>query len=386
MYRNALILLVALATATMAAAQAELKSLPDDQVYKGAPLQASWDAMLPPPAPEAVLEDLYKWAGQVRFLGKDLGGAALEKELRERLRIKMAGDPLEMQVLVNLKGAADAERLRAVVDAAPTALGDIMTKHARLGQERVLAQLNDEVQQRRQTVRELEHLTAKLRDELRVRSGFADVTAEGIQRALSGMDQELRKLQLDLVGQNARQKALEAATAKVAKQAEARVESDPIAAELKKIVAVRIREVEQLTKLAEAGKVAASELAAAESAVAEATSKLLERRERSAHGGGADLLMRLNEELLMLSILTAETSARLDFVKAAVDKAKPSLELLGELERRRMESVRAESALADAEKRLTDARINIGVMPPSVKVRTNEGLFGGEGGGSGGAR
>lgn len=367
-------LMVFLIAAAAAAQEATPEGNPSS--YSLGPYEVMWDKSLPAPSQEMLTKEVLALAAKAQFDAQQKLGPEWEKEVDERMKVQVKDKPLEVTLVTNLQGAADPERLRGATNWAAQMLPSMLGSLARAASAQKLDRLEKEVHEQRNKVRELDTIIAQLRDELRQRSGFADVTPEGIQRALSEMDQQLRKLQLDMVGQSARQKALEAATAKAAKLAEERMNQDAVAAELEKIVAARLREVELLRKLAQNGRETPAAVNAAEAAVAEARARLLERREHSARGGGADLLMELNRELLMLTINAAETSARLDFAKDAVEKSRPMLSLLGELERRRIETGRAEAALADAEKSVAEFRRQAAAQEPNVSIRQKQGMFG----------
>jgi hypothetical protein len=88
-----------------------------------------------------------------------------------------------------------------------------------------------------------------------------------------------------------------------------------VAAELKKIVALRERELDLAKKRCDAGQMPTSEVGAIEIKVAEARAEWLKRREAAGSLAGRDLLAKLNEELSTLEVDNAETAARLDHIR-----------------------------------------------------------------------
>jgi len=141
-------------------------------------------------------------------------------------------------------------------------------------------------------------------------AGRTDLSRESIMAEAKALETEGQKLQMDQVGHTARQEALMKRIANIAAKAERRADEDPVAAELKKVVALRERELDLAKKRCDAGQMPTSEVGAIEIKVAEARAEWLKRREAAGSLAGRDLLAKLNEELTTLEVDNAETAAR----------------------------------------------------------------------------
>jgi hypothetical protein len=178
--------------------------------------------------------------------------------------------------------------------------------------------LSDAIRFARENLEESRQKLAMLRTAQRgfyEKAGRTDLSRESIMAAAKALETEEQKLQMDQVGHTARQEALMQRIADIAAKAERRADEDPVAAELKKIVALRERELDLAKKRCDAGQMPTSEVGAIEIKVAEARAEWLKRREAAGSLAGRDLLAKLNEELSTLEVDNAETAARLDHIR-----------------------------------------------------------------------
>jgi hypothetical protein len=184
-----------------------------------------------------------------------------------------------------------------------------------------LDQANADFAKRQAMVRDLE-------ERVRTITGRSDVTLSKVGATLPKLEEQRETLRLEVLGKQARQDALAASIEKLAKAAAERVETDPVAAELEKVVQARQQSYERTAQLHQTGNVSESELAQARAVVAEARAKMLERREAVKESSGGDLLGGLNRELATLSIDIAEGTAKLKAVEDLVSKYGEARQLL----------------------------------------------------------
>jgi hypothetical protein len=168
--------------------------------------------------------------------------------------------------------------------------------------------------------------------------------------------------------------------------AASRVDKDPIAAELEKIVKLREREAALKAELQQRGGTTEASLGAAQAAVAEAKARLFERREAAARAGGSDLLGELNKELVTLTISIAENEARQRYVEGRLDGLGRALERVDGFEQSISAAARARQQAEQAEYQAQEVRARVeqamADFPPSVQWGdlTIDGTDGPEGG------
>jgi hypothetical protein len=130
---------------------------------------------------------------------------------------------------------------------------------------------------------------------------------------------ERQRLELELAGMQARQKAVEEWIDKTSRQIEVQAKEDPVVAELEKAVAAQEQLVKMTRQRFESGVVPQTELAAAEAKLSDVKISLLDRRRGSAAASGStDPLAALTRELQTLSIDTVDRKARLAFVEKRI--------------------------------------------------------------------
>jgi chromosome segregation ATPase len=187
-----------------------------------------------------------------------------------------------------------------------------------------------------------------VRAEARKLAGRADASPKTIAAALSKLEEEQQKLELDEIGKNARREALEKQIADSSNAVEKKTAADPIAAELKKVVEARTKRAEETQQAAGSGLATPREAQDAIAAAAEARAKLLERQRDAATEAGGDGLASLNKELFTLSVDLRELNARLHYVREHLSNLSNATELADEADA-------AESELDDARAQLKSA-------------------------------
>jgi chromosome segregation ATPase len=222
-------------------------------------------------------------------------------------------------------------------------------------------------------VHEIERSVANVRQDIsqtehviRTETGRADASVEAIRGSVPKLDDERLALKLQLVGKQARQEALASAIARLSKAAAERAKDDPVAAELEKVVQGKEKTFVRLMKLRDSKDVSEAELASAESDVAEARARMLERRDTVSQANGGDLLGALNRELATVSIDVAEAEAKLAEAERLLNGYAKVQELLAKADDLRRQRERVEDALEGAKGRLAAARN--GIPEPVLRV------------------
>ena len=205
-------------------------------------------------------------------------------------------------------------------------------------------------------------------------AGRTDLSRESIMAEAKALETEGQKLQMDQIGHTARQKALTARIADIALKAERRAAEDPVAAELKKVVDLRERELDLAKKRCDAGQMPTSEVGAIEIKVAEARAEWLKRREAAGNLAGRDLLAKLNEELLTLEVDNAETAARYEHIEKQLAKNRKILPIADGYQDNIADALRlAEREVQNTLQQRSDAeRQARDFVPPTVVVVPSE--------------
>jgi hypothetical protein len=220
------------------------------------------------------------------------------------------------------------------------------------------------VMEARQRVDAGEHDAGELRAKVRDLAGRADISSNTITGALTKLEDERQKLELDTLGKTARRDALEREIADQSARAEKKAQDDPIAAELQKAVDVRDEKVKFTTAQMEKGLVSVSEQRDAMAAAAEARAKLLERKREAMAEAGGGVLDAMNKELLALSIDLKELNARLDFVKKQLPGLRGAMDQLDALRRAEGELQSARHELDESTHKLRESKRRMDVAEP----------------------
>src|SRR2546421_6282034 len=117
--------------------------------------------------------------------------------------------------------------------------------HEREAHLRPLMEARDEADRRLQDATQRAKLT---RAEIRKAAGRADITPNTITGALTNLEDEKQKLELDVMAKGARRDALEQQVARQSEQIQKRTDDDAIVKELAKVVEVREKEIDTIKK------------------------------------------------------------------------------------------------------------------------------------------
>lgn len=190
-------------------------------------------------------------------------------------------------------------------------------------------------------------------------SGIVDLSREHVAEMVQSTWERRRALETSLAGQKARRDAIAAQIARISAAAEQSAKGDDIVRELETVVEVRTRELARADEMFSKGVTSSGEQQAAREGLARARAEMLQQRRTAVEQCGGAILGKLNEELVMLTIQTAETEAQLAVVRGEAERLEKSSVLIvaDRYERDvRMRLPIAQSILADAQSRLIESR------------------------------
>jgi hypothetical protein len=323
----ALLLLVTTASA-MAQQQDAQKSEPSGTVVAQRSVRVYWDAGSQPPDIGTILDLLFSRdvAGK---LGEKVLGVPPDVVMQGQIGatvVKVEQNSFSFDFTVNLEpraGAGPTARERGMRPAAKE-LADALTAHLstlladyREQQARPQLQLAEiDAAEAKEELDKLHQQLARVQEELRQHSGRTDVSPEGVQAAMTKLEDERQRLELELAGMTARLEEVQYQHERAERSVKARAQDDPIAGELETAVATRKNVLDLTRKRFEAGADASQrDVADAEAAYIDAKVQLLERRAAAAaSSAGGSSLSALNDQLQALAIDTRDRQARLKYV------------------------------------------------------------------------
>ena len=188
--------------------------------------------------------------------------------------------------------------------------------------------------------------------QLRKRTDSVDVSPATVRELLSSLQTQRESLSLDLVAKQARSEALTDQIARFSEQLAKKVDDDPVAKELEKVVEYQQKAMEQTQQQQKVGVVTSAEADKAVAELALARAKLMERKSLAAATAGGDTLAAWNKELMNLAVDQAELNARLKAINERLNRLTDAGDMLD-----RTEQIRAQ--VADISKELTDAEARI---------------------------
>jgi chromosome segregation ATPase len=205
----------------------------------------------------------------------------------------------------------EAEKLfRAMVDL----LHQALVTQAEADIARVAAQVQNAKKEVTEASHELESLYA-MRQALQSQAKRAQLSPDLIQAETQAIESQKRQIELDLAGQQARRKAIEEQIAKVGERAQRPSEADQIR---RKVLEERLNlvteEYGQVEKLHEKEFITATELQKARIKIIEAQGELALHHAQMKEQKG-EMMEKLNDELVELSIDAAEAEARLNYLR-----------------------------------------------------------------------
>jgi len=281
--------------------------------------------------------------------------------------VKLTGNTAELDLFITLP-----EGQKGSKEFADTIVTGIRRGLADEARERAMIRLRHAMDARDDAKEKAGKLSAEmdaLREELRKITGRPYTTAEGVRLSVEKMGQEQQALELDLMAQSARRKAIDRAIALETDRLQQLVKKDPIADELAKVVRAREQELVRIRQLRDTAAASESDVIKAEATLAEAMARLLERREAAMTAAGGDVLTSWNRELLNLSVDEAEKQMRYKVLTERLDRMAEASKLLDHMEQLQAERSSVQKVL---EERVNDvARLEMQAMnvePPSLVV------------------
>ncbi|MBN1489465.1 MAG: hypothetical protein JXA69_06055 [Phycisphaerae bacterium] len=233
----------------------------------------------------------------------------------------------QLAVTVDLLEGAE-EFMAAVCDRLETALINAHNAEEEQARRRVEA-ADHEVELARTRLDELQ----KMRRAYSTEAGQQDLAREAVLDRDRALTQELQELEMRMAGERARREAIEKQIAESGARATQETEQDLMAKALEQKLKANREQLENLRKLAAAGRVPHQEVAEAETQAVMIQAELAERRSAAAREAGGERLNRLNAELAELSISSAECEARLRVAREKAERMKELLTKADEYER-----------------------------------------------------
>ena len=320
------LLVVATAASSSAQQQDAQKSEPSGTVVAQRSVRVYWDAGSQPPDIGTILDLLFSRDVAGKLGEKTLGvppDVVMQAQIGATV-VKVEQNSFSFDFTVDLAsrraGAAKELAMRPaakeLADALTAQLSNLLADY-REQQARPQLQLAEiDAAEAREELDKLRQQVARVQDELRQFSGRTDVSPEGVQAAMTKLEDERQRLELELAGMTARLEEVQAQHDKAKQLGQARSQDDPIAGELEAAVATRKNVLDLTRKRFEAGADASQkDVADAEAGYIDAKVQLLERRAAAAAiSAGGSSLSALNDQLQALAIDTRDRQARLKYV------------------------------------------------------------------------
>jgi chromosome segregation ATPase len=212
---------------------------------------------------------------------------------------------------------------------------------------------------------------AALRQKLRDATGRAEGDADRIRNELSQLEDRREELTLELESRAARMNALSANMSKITKKVEQDVQDDTVAAELQKVVEAREAQVERAKQMVEVGKMSRTEYEDAVARAAEARARLMDRRGEVAERAGRGTLNEWNQELMRLSVDSAELQARLDKLNQRLQSFQAVAPELDHLEALQQTLQEADQTMRETRAHLREMNRQLARMRPARSVVTD---------------
>jgi hypothetical protein len=141
----------------------------------------------------------------------------------------------------------------------------------------------------------------------------------------SSLFREKQNLEMELARMQGRMPAIDEQIMRIKKEIDEKVREDQVSEELERILALQVKYLEGVKKLADSGLVQGTEVADAEEKVARAKIELARRREQIGASAGTEQLAKFSNELATLAIDMAEKKAMLEVIKKQLDQTEQQL-------------------------------------------------------------
>jgi hypothetical protein len=204
--------------------------------------------------------------------------------------------------------------LRAICERLQQALNDLWEKE-RMSVRQQLSMSEEEQARAEKRLRDLQ----KHRHGL-LEAGQVELTPEALMDRIRQLDDERQRMDMDLLGQQARLKSLQQQIQATGERILRESTDDAVIKPLQGKIEQFREQLALVQQQYEKGLTSQSEVQKVRIALSEGEIQLAEARRRVAQAGGGEVLGRLNEELAMQSVAGAETEARLKYLHEQIEK------------------------------------------------------------------
>lgn len=236
------------------------------------------------------------------------------------LDIPMPG-PRESSILGQIEVLIDGAEprhneafLRAICERLQQALTGLWEKE-KTSIDRQLEMTRDELVRSEKRLRDLQNRRRDL-----VVAGQGDLVPEAVMDQLRRLDHERQRMEMDLLGQQARLKALQQQIQATGERVLDASRDDAMIKPLQEKLELLREQLKRVAEQNKAGVLPESEVQRVRIAMSEAEAQLAEARRKVAQAGGGEVLGKLNTELAMLSVNVAETEARLQYIREQMER------------------------------------------------------------------
>ena len=201
----------------------------------------------------------------------------------------------------------------------------------------------------------------------------SDIPVEMLLSQKNDLLREKQNLEMELARLQGRMPAIDEQIMRIKREIDQKIEDDQVSGELRKILALQVKYLEEIKKLTDVGRASNNEVADAEEKLARARIELARRREQIGVSAGTDQLAKFSNELAMQAIDMAEKKAMLEIVSNQLNRTEQQLTAVDisdpQISRIRM----ATQALDIAERRINvlNARL-VNLQIPTVSVLGGE--------------
>lgn len=350
---------------------------PSNTTFAQRTVRVTWDKSsgLSAPDVQGVFAKLQR-AGVVGPIGRDVLGLTPERSMalvgwREP---RIAGDGIEFDFAIDLS----PEQWRDARPAAKEFADRLVASFTQLLADDRQEQEGPKMQQAKQWLADLTYEYESTVQRMRKQQAeMGGQLPEGARAALAKLEDERQRIELDLAGMEARQKAVEEWIARTSKEMQEQAKTDPVVQELEKAVAAQQKVVDVSRRQFESGTLGIREVSDAESKLSDIKVQLLDRKRGGAggNGTGTDPLAALNRELQSLSIDVIDRKARLAFVDKRVDALQKAARSASDYELLESERTSLRRELEQARQEFRAARRAAQLSPRDrvVVVRSNDG-------------
>ena len=196
----------------------------------------------------------------------------------------------------------------------------------------------------------------------------SEVPEEILLSEKNNLLREKQDLEMEVARLQGRMPAIEVQISRIKNEVDEKVQDDQVSEELRKILAVQVKHLEEVKKLVDSGYVQTG-LADAEEKLARAKIDLAMRREQIGSSAGADQLTKFSNELASLAIDMAEKKAMLEIVSNQLNRIEQQLSTSTIIDPQASQIRLAVRALEIADRRVNKLNnLALNVQPPTVSV------------------